>query len=122
METKKYCPECGHEFKQGESDFNYDTADTVCTCPECGWEGAAPLDDEEEEGEEPLHEAMVIEARRTDYSVDQVLSSRSCMTVGELKQMLEAYDEDDPTPVVFSHDNGYTYGPLQESCIEFREF
>lgn len=120
METKKYCPECGHEFKQGESDFNYGTGDTVYTCPECGWEGAAPLDDEEED--EPLHEAMVIEARRTDYSVDQVLANRNCMTVGELKRMLEEYDEDDPTPIVFSHDNGYTYGPLQESCIEFREF
>lgn len=120
MESKKYCPECGHEFKQGESDYNYETADTVYTCPECGWQGTAP-DDEDDEEDEPLHEVMVIEARRTDYSVDQVLSNRSCMTVGELKLKLEEYDDDDPTPIVFSHDNGYTYGPLQESCIDFRE-
>ena len=99
METKKYCPECGHEFKQGESDFNYDTADTVCTCPECGWEGAAPLDDEEEEGEEPLHEAMVIEARRTDYSVDQVLSSRSCMTVGNSSRCSRRTTRTTPRPL-----------------------
>jgi hypothetical protein len=175
MKPKKYCPECGHEFKQGESDFNYGT---VYTCPECEWEGTAPLDsdiikydledelgegytvtkddiddvvqttaycedydeaietvanrmkknsgpqeDEYEEGEDDMpEEAMVIEARRTDYSIDQVLSNRNCMTVGELKRMLEEYDDDDPTPIVFSHDNGYTYGPMQESGIEFREF
>lgn len=120
MESKKYCPECGHEFKQGESEYNYDTADTVYTCPECGWQGTEPDDEDDEEDEVP-QEAMVIEARRTDYSVDQVLSNRNCMTIGELKRMLEEYDEDDPTPIVFSHDNGYTYGPLQESCIDFRE-
>lgn len=118
MEPKMYCPECGHEFKQGESDYIYETGDTVCTCPECGWEGAAPLDDEENETPQ---EVMVIEARRTDYSIDQVLSNRNCMTIGELKLKLEVYDYDDPTPIVFSHDNGYTYGPLQESCIDFRE-
>ena len=178
MEPKKYCPKCGHEFKQGESDFNYESGDTVYTCPECEWEGAAPLDsdiikddleaelgegytvkkddiddvvqttaycedydeaietvanrmrnnggpqeeDEEDEEDDMPEEAMVIEARRTDYSIDQVLSNRNCMTVGELKRMLEDYDDDDPTPIVFSHDNGYTYGPLQESGIEFREF
>ena len=168
MESKKYCPECGHEFKQGESDFNYATADTVYTCPECEWEGISPLDaDIIKDGlEERLSEgyavteddiddvvraieyceeyneaidmvaqeieksvgeddepsmAMVIEVRRTDYSVDQVLSNHNCMTVGELKQMLEEYDDDDPTPIVFSHDNGYTYGPLQKNNIDFRD-
>ena len=123
MEQKTYCPECGHEFKQGESDYNYETGDTVCTCPECGWEGTAPDDEENEEDyDDTPEEAMVIEVRRTDYSIGQVLSNRNCMTVGKLKRMLEDYDEDDPTPIVFSHDNGYIYGPMQESGIEFREF
>ena len=33
------CPECGHVFKQGESNYNYDTGHTDFVCPECGWEG-----------------------------------------------------------------------------------
>ena len=39
MEEKMYCPECGHEFVQGESNYNYETANTDYVCPECGWEG-----------------------------------------------------------------------------------
>jgi predicted RNA-binding Zn-ribbon protein involved in translation (DUF1610 family) len=33
------CPECGHVFKQGESNYNYDTGHTDFECPECGWCG-----------------------------------------------------------------------------------
>jgi rubrerythrin len=33
------CPECGHVFKQGESDYNYTTGHTDFVCPECDWEG-----------------------------------------------------------------------------------
>lgn len=33
------CPECGHVFKQGEYNFNYDTALLDFVCPECDWEG-----------------------------------------------------------------------------------
>ena len=36
---KHYCPECGHEFEQGEYDYNYDSGLLDYTCPECGWEG-----------------------------------------------------------------------------------
>lgn len=39
MEQKYYCPECGHEFVQGESNYNYDTAKLDFHCPECDWEG-----------------------------------------------------------------------------------
>lgn len=39
MEEKKYCPDCGHEFKQGESEYNYGTGNTDYECPECGWCG-----------------------------------------------------------------------------------
>jgi DNA-directed RNA polymerase subunit RPC12/RpoP len=34
-----YCPECGHEFVQGEWNYNYDTANLDFECPECGWYG-----------------------------------------------------------------------------------
>ena len=33
------CPKCGHVFKQGEYDYNYDTGNTDFVCPECDWEG-----------------------------------------------------------------------------------
>ena len=39
MEEKYICPHCGHEFEQGEYDYNYDTALLDFVCPECGWEG-----------------------------------------------------------------------------------
>lgn len=125
MEPKKYCPICGHEFKQGESDYNYDTADTVYTCPECEWEGTTPLSPDNEEDEDEFDDetrsVAIVEVSRTDYSPGQVLANRNTMTIGELKQMLEEYDDDDPTPIMFSHDNGYTYGPLQRGCIDIKE-
>ena len=34
-----YCPECGHEFEQGEWNYNYDTANLDFECPMCGWYG-----------------------------------------------------------------------------------
>lgn len=33
------CPKCGHVFKQGEYDYNYDTAHLDFVCSECDWEG-----------------------------------------------------------------------------------
>lgn len=33
------CPKCGHVFKQGEYNYNYDTAHLEFECPECDWEG-----------------------------------------------------------------------------------
>lgn len=39
MNEKKYCPECGHEFEQGEHDYCYEDGNTYYTCPECGWQG-----------------------------------------------------------------------------------
>ena len=39
MAEKYVCPECGHEFVQGEYNYNYDTALLDFECPECGWNG-----------------------------------------------------------------------------------
>lgn len=72
--------------------------------------------------EENMHEeVIVIGVERTDYSIKQVLSNRNTMSVKDLKQFLERYDDDDETPIVFSHDNGYTYGPLRKFAINTAE-
>ena len=57
---------------------------------------------------------VVIEARREAYSKGSV--ARRTMSVLELINLLEHYDDD--ALVVFSHDNGYTYGGVHESDIE----
>lgn len=54
-------------------------------------------------------EYLVIETSRTAYSPSQV---KQTMTVGELIELLEDYDEN--MPVVLSHDNGYTYGGITQ--------
>ena len=54
--------------------------------------------------------AIVFEAERTDYSPEQVRDERHPITAGELIRFLEDYDED--TPIIISHDRGYTYGTL----------
>lgn len=63
-------------------------------------------------------QVIIIEVERTDYSVQQVLDNRDTMSVKELKEYLKRFDDEDETPIVFSHDNGYTYGPLRESAID----
>ena len=51
---------------------------------------------------------LIIEAERKGYSTDQI---ERTMTVAELIEKLEEYEGD--TPVYLSHDNGYTFGGLQ---------
>lgn len=36
---KYYCPECGFELRQGDWNYNYDTAKLDFECPCCGWTG-----------------------------------------------------------------------------------
>ena len=58
-------------------------------------------------------QALVFEAKRTGYSIDQV---RKPMTAGELRRLLEDYDDD--TLIILSHDRGYTYGSLDAApCL-----
>lgn len=54
-------------------------------------------------------ELLVIETSRDGYSPEQL---HGTMTVGELRELLENYDDD--MPVILSNDNGYTYGGLSE--------
>lgn len=56
---------------------------------------------------------LFIEGRHEGYSTEQI---RRTMTVGELIEYLEQFDED--TEVYLSNDNGYTYGSITESSFE----
>lgn len=62
-------------------------------------------------------EYLEIGARRDAYSVDDII--KRTLTVGELIEILEEYEDD--TPVVLSHDGGYTYGALHEGRITLEE-
>lgn len=58
--------------------------------------------------------ALLLEANRTGYGIDQI---RNTMTVGELIEYLEGFDED--MKIYISNDNGYTYGGITYN--DFRE-
>ena len=60
-------------------------------------------------------QVIIIEAEREGYSVDQICRT---MTVGELKEVLDQWD--DNTPIYLSHDNGYTYGGIKYDSIDSR--
>lgn len=64
-----------------------------------------------------MTKVLTIDGRRTAYSAGQILKYENTMTVGELKEMLENYDDD--TPVMLRNDNGYTYGEIEYDS--FRE-
>ena len=55
---------------------------------------------------------LIIQAMRESYGKDDVRT----MTVGELIAALEEFDED--TPVILSHDSGYTYGGIRYGMME----
>lgn len=55
-----------------------------------------------------MREAVVFETSRDGYGIEQMASR--AVTVGELREMLEEYDDD--VLFVLSHDGGYTYGTI----------
>ncbi|MCI8403388.1 MAG: hypothetical protein HFE49_00635 [Clostridia bacterium] len=59
---------------------------------------------------------VLLESRRDGYSTEQCGRT---MTVEELIEYLEQFDED--APVYISNDNGYTYGRITENSFEERE-
>ncbi len=59
------------------------------------------------------NQILIIETERQDYNAAAAASRRGCMTVAELVNFLQ-YNYNDDTKVVFSFDNGYTYG----ACVE----
>ena len=60
-------------------------------------------------------QVIIIEAKREGYTIEQAENEREAITVGELMQMLEDFDEG--TKVYISNDNGYTYGSVTEYRI-----
>lgn len=58
--------------------------------------------------------AIVCEAERSGYDISQVADS--AMTIGELKELLRDFDDDDL--FIISHDNGYTYGSLSSWSMQ----
>lgn len=64
-----------------------------------------------------MEPVIYIKAPREGYSVDQI---KRTLTVGQLIDLLEGYDES--TKVYLQHDEGYTYGGLTyDSIIEKEE-
>ena len=69
---------------------------------------------EEEYDEDSETTVLTIEGRREGYSVGDVVGDT--MTVGDLINELEGYDED--MYVMLNNDNGYTYGSINDSSFE----
>ena len=57
-------------------------------------------------------EAIYIEGKRNGYNLEQCGKT---LTVGELIEILEQFDED--MPVYLRNDNGYTYGSITERDV-----
>ena len=57
---------------------------------------------------------VTLETTREGYSPEQVVH-RTC-TVGELIKFLEDYDPEEK--IIFSTDNGYTYGAIRQRLLE----
>ena len=55
---------------------------------------------------------LIILAQRESYGVNDVRT----MTVAELREALEEFDDD--APVILSHDSGYTYGGIRWNTME----
>lgn len=58
---------------------------------------------------------LIILANRESYGKDDVRT----MTVGELIEALQEFDED--ARVILSHDSGYTYGGIRYGMMEEEE-
>ena len=69
-------------------------------------------------------QVIIIKAEGTNYSVQRVLNNHSTMSIKDLKEYLERFDDNDDTPIVLSFDNSHTYryGPLSLSDIKETEF
>lgn len=59
----------------------------------------------------------ILKTNRSEY--DANLAAINSISVKELIRELEQIDED--AKIVFSNDNGYTYGYIDESCVDIKE-
>lgn len=60
--------------------------------------------------------AILLNTKRTGYSIKQVLDSTSTLTVQELIDYLSDFDPE--TPILFSNDNNYTFGEIDYDSFE----
>jgi len=60
--------------------------------------------------------AILLNTNRTGYTVKQVLDKTSTLTVGELIEYLSDFDPE--SPILFSNDDGYTFGEIREYSID----
>ena len=60
--------------------------------------------------------AILLNTKRTGYSIEQVLDQTSTLTVQEMIDYLSDFDPD--SPIFFSNDNGYTFGELNDYTID----
>ena len=58
-----------------------------------------------------------LKTNRSEYSIQD--AAQRSLTVGELIRELGQLDEN--AKIVFSNDNGYTYGYVTESCVDIEK-
>lgn len=62
---------------------------------------------------------LILQTSRIGYDAGQAEEYETALTVRELINVLENYD--DEMKVYFSNDNGYTYWSVTEDCIDTEE-
>ena len=62
-----------------------------------------------------MERIIVLKTNRSEYSVKE--AANGSITVGDLIEILRNYHDLD-APIVFSNDNGYTYGYITESVVD----
>lgn len=68
-------------------------------------------------------QVIIIKAEHTNYSVQRVLNNHNTMSIKDLKEYLERFDDNDETPIILCFDSyTYRYGPLSLSNIKEMEF
>ena len=62
-----------------------------------------------------MDKIVILKTNRSEYSVKE--AAKGSITVGDLIEILRNYHDLD-APIVFSNDNGYTYGYITESVVD----
>lgn len=65
-----------------------------------------------------MKRVITIKTNRSYYDIED--ATNEAITIGELIDILKHYDEDDK--VIFSNDNGYTYGYINDDAVREVEF
>lgn len=62
-----------------------------------------------------MERIIILKTNRSEYSIKE--AANGSITVGDLIEILRNYHDLD-APIVFSNDNGYTYGYITESVVD----